>query len=66
MTRLASRLNDTKDTPGAFPSAESVHRFFRITGGKTTRDWLPSAFRAFHCHLLYHLDAGMFTTIRYV
>ncbi len=21
---------------------------------------------AFHCHLLYHLDAGMFTTIRYV
>jgi len=21
---------------------------------------------AFHCHLLYHLDAGMFTTLRYV
>ena len=21
---------------------------------------------ALHCHLLYHLDAGMFTTIRYV
>jgi len=21
---------------------------------------------AFHCHLLYHLDAGMFTTFRYV
>ena len=21
---------------------------------------------AIHCHLLYHLDAGMFTTIRYV
>jgi FtsP/CotA-like multicopper oxidase with cupredoxin domain len=23
-------------------------------------------FWAFHCHLLYHLDAGMFTTLRYV
>jgi FtsP/CotA-like multicopper oxidase with cupredoxin domain len=23
-------------------------------------------FWAFHCHLLYHLDAGMFTTFRYV
>ena len=21
---------------------------------------------AFHCHLLYHLDAGMFTTLRYI
>jgi FtsP/CotA-like multicopper oxidase with cupredoxin domain len=21
---------------------------------------------SFHCHLLYHLDAGMFTTFRYV
>jgi FtsP/CotA-like multicopper oxidase with cupredoxin domain len=21
---------------------------------------------AFHCHLLYHLEAGMFTTLRYV
>jgi FtsP/CotA-like multicopper oxidase with cupredoxin domain len=21
---------------------------------------------AFHCHLLYHLEAGMFTTFRYV
>jgi FtsP/CotA-like multicopper oxidase with cupredoxin domain len=21
---------------------------------------------ALHCHLLYHLDAGMFTTLRYV
>jgi FtsP/CotA-like multicopper oxidase with cupredoxin domain len=21
---------------------------------------------AFHCHLPYHLDAGMFTTFRYV
>jgi len=21
---------------------------------------------AFHCHLLYHLDAGMFTTLQYV
>ena len=21
---------------------------------------------ALHCHLLYHLDAGMFTTIKYV
>ena len=21
---------------------------------------------AFHCHLLYHLDAGMFATLRYV
>jgi FtsP/CotA-like multicopper oxidase with cupredoxin domain len=21
---------------------------------------------AMHCHLLYHLDAGMFTTLRYV
>jgi FtsP/CotA-like multicopper oxidase with cupredoxin domain len=21
---------------------------------------------AIHCHLLYHLDAGMFTTLRYV
>ena len=21
---------------------------------------------AFHCHLLYHLDAGMFTTLKYV
>ena len=21
---------------------------------------------AFHCHLLYHLDGGMFTTLRYV
>jgi len=21
---------------------------------------------AFHCHLLYHADAGMFTTLRYV
>jgi FtsP/CotA-like multicopper oxidase with cupredoxin domain len=23
-------------------------------------------FWAFHCHLLYHLDAGMFTTLRYI
>jgi len=21
---------------------------------------------AFHCHLLYHMEAGMFTTFRYV
>jgi FtsP/CotA-like multicopper oxidase with cupredoxin domain len=21
---------------------------------------------ALHCHLLYHMDAGMFTTLRYV
>ncbi|MFL6834244.1 MAG: multicopper oxidase domain-containing protein, partial [Xanthobacteraceae bacterium] len=21
---------------------------------------------ALHCHLLYHLEAGMFTTLRYV
>jgi FtsP/CotA-like multicopper oxidase with cupredoxin domain len=23
-------------------------------------------FWALHCHLLYHLEAGMFTTLRYV
>jgi FtsP/CotA-like multicopper oxidase with cupredoxin domain len=21
---------------------------------------------AFHCHMLYHMEAGMFTTLRYV
>jgi FtsP/CotA-like multicopper oxidase with cupredoxin domain len=26
----------------------------------------PQGTWAFHCHLLYHLDAGMFTTFRYV
>jgi FtsP/CotA-like multicopper oxidase with cupredoxin domain len=25
-----------------------------------------AGFWAFHCHLLYHQDAGMFTTFRYV
>ena len=25
-----------------------------------------SGWWAIHCHLLYHLDAGMFTTLRYV
>ena len=36
------------------------------TGVVIAFDANNSGWWAFHCHLLYHLDAGMFTTLRYV
>ena len=42
------------------------HLLIPATGGSPSRSTLNNPGRwAFHCHLLYHLDAGMFTTIKY-
>jgi FtsP/CotA-like multicopper oxidase with cupredoxin domain len=51
--RLAGAVRDTVLVP---PNARVVVAFDANNPG-----WW-----AFHCHLLYHLDAGMFTTFRYV
>ena len=52
-TRLAGALRDTVLVP---PGRRVVVAFDADNPGH----W------AFHCHLLYHLEAGMFTTLRYV
>jgi FtsP/CotA-like multicopper oxidase with cupredoxin domain len=45
-----------RDTVLVLPRGKVVVAFDAINPG-----WW-----ALHCHLLYHLDAGMFTTIRYI
>jgi FtsP/CotA-like multicopper oxidase with cupredoxin domain len=45
-----------RDTVLVLPRGKVVVAFDAINPG-----WW-----ALHCHLLYHVDAGMFTTIRYV
>ena len=52
-TRLAGAMRDTVLVP---PGRRVVVAFDADNPGH----W------AFHCHLLYHLEAGMFTTFRYV
>lgn len=50
-----------------FPGA--VHDTVLVTPGQrvvVAFDANNPGLWAFHCHLLYHLDAGMFTTLRYV
>ena len=52
-TRLSGAVRDTVLVP---PGSRVVVAFDANNPG----------YWAFHCHLLYHLDAGMFTTLRYV
>jgi FtsP/CotA-like multicopper oxidase with cupredoxin domain len=50
-----------------FPGA--VRDTILVTPGRrvvAAFDALNPGWWALHCHLLYHLDAGMFTTFRYV
>ena len=54
---------DGKRFPGAVRDTVVVTPGRRVV---VAFDANNSGWWAFHCHLLYHLDAGMFTTFRYV
>ena len=54
---------DGKRFPGAVRDTVMVPPGRRVV---TAFDANNPGWWAFHCHLLYHLDAGMFTTLRYV